>query len=157
MSNNSTSVHHTWTNNLSVDEVAPFERESLCNLLNAILLDLVADQIKLLRNEKCCGCEVNHPSQRRHECLMITSDEGWLMYGEEAIERVHTKDIVWKAFLEAIRVTKLDYHPHASFHYTNLWKNYNTTLQILMDLKKGSTHLKYEPIVNYLSYWINEH
>jgi hypothetical protein len=88
---------------------------------------------------------------------MMTSDEGWLMYGEEAIERVHTKDIVWKAFLQAIRVTKLDYHPHASLHYTNLWKNYNTTLQILMDLRKGSTHLKYEPIVNYLSYWINEH
>ena len=91
MSNNSTPVHHTWTNNLSVDEVAPSERESLCDLLNAILLDLDADQIKQLRTEKCCGCEVNHPSQRRHECLMMTSDEGWFMYGEEAIERVHMK------------------------------------------------------------------
>jgi hypothetical protein len=88
---------------------------------------------------------------------MMTSDEGWLMYGEEAIERVHTKNIVWKAFLEAIRATKLNYHPDASLHYTKLWENYNTTLQILMDLRKGSIPLKYEPIVNYLSYWINEH
>ena len=154
---NSSSTSSVWTNSLSVDEVAPSEKENLCDLLNAIQLDLVADQVGQLRTEKCCDCEVNHPSQRRHECLMMTIDEGWLMYGEEAIERIHIKTIVWNEFLEAIRVAKLNYHPHASLHYTNLWKNYNTTLQTLMNLRKSSTPLKYEPIINYLSYWINEH
>ncbi|CAB3985174.1 Hypothetical predicted protein, partial [Paramuricea clavata] len=139
--NSTTSVDHTWTNNLSVDEVAPSERENLCNLLSAILLDFVADHIKQLRSERCCGCKVNHPSQRRHKCLMMTNEEGWHMYGEEAIRCVHTKNIIWKAFLEPIRVTKLDYHPDASLHYTNLWKNYTETLQTLMHLKEGSTYL----------------
>jgi hypothetical protein len=88
---------------------------------------------------------------------MMTIDEGWLMYGEEAIERIHIKNIVWKEFLEAIRVMKLSYHAQASVHYTNLWKDYNMTLQLLMNIRKGSTPLKYEPIVNYLSYWIAEH
>jgi hypothetical protein len=154
---NNCTTSRTWTNSLSVDEIEPSERKNLRILLNAILLDLVADQVKQLRTEKCCGCEANHPSQNRHECLMMTMDEGWLMYGEEAIERVHARNIVWKEFLEAIRVAKLAYHPDASIHYTNLWKNHSTTLQALMSLKEGSTHLKYEPVVNYLSYWINEH
>jgi hypothetical protein len=126
------------------------------NLLNAILLDLVAEQVGQLRTEKCCGCEVSHPSQKRHDCLMMTVDEGWAMHGQEALTRIHAKNIVWKEFLEAIRVMKLTYHTQASIHHTNLWKNYETTLQILMDLRKSSTHLKYEPIVNYLSYWITE-
>jgi hypothetical protein len=99
---------------------------------------------------------VNHPSQKRHDCLMMTIDEGWIMHGQEAIQRVHAQDFVSKEFLEAIRVMKLTYHTQASIHYTNLWKNYETTHQQLMNFRKGSTHLKYEPIVNYLSYWITE-
>jgi hypothetical protein len=146
----------TWTHNLSTDEVVPSEIEDLRNLLNAILLDLVAEQVGQLRTEQCCGCQVNHPSQKRHDCLMMTVDEGWAMHGQEAIARIHAKNIVWKEFLEAIRVMKLNYHAQASIHYTNLWKNYETTLQLLMNLRKGSTHLKYEPVVNYLSYWITE-
>lgn len=35
-------------------------------------------------------------------------------------------------------------------------ENYETTLQLLMNLRKGSIHLKYEAVVNYLSYWITE-
>jgi hypothetical protein len=136
---NNYTTPRTWTNNLNVDEIEPSERKNLCILLDAILLDLVADQIKQLRTEKCCGCKVNHPSQNRHECLMMSMDEGWMMYGEEAIRRVNAKRIVWKEFLEAIRVAKLDYHPDASTHYTNLWKNRSTTLQNLMTLREGST------------------
>jgi hypothetical protein len=77
-----------WTNSLSVDEVAPSEIEDLCNLMNAILLDLVADQVGQLRTEKCCGCEVSHLSKKRHDCLMMTTDEGWIMHGQEAIKRI---------------------------------------------------------------------
>jgi hypothetical protein len=59
---NSSSTSSVWTNSLSVDEVAPSEKGNLCDLLNAILLDLVADQVGQLRTEKCCGCKVNHPN-----------------------------------------------------------------------------------------------
>jgi hypothetical protein len=122
-----TNTSNAWTNNLNIDEVAPSEIEDLCNLINAILLDLVAVQVGQLRTERCCGCEVDHPSQKRHDCLMMTIDEGWTLHGQEAIERIYARNIVWKEFLEAIRVMKLNYHARASVHYTNLWKNYETT------------------------------
>lgn len=154
---NTSNKQFTWTNNLHIDEVAPSEIKHLCNLLNAILLDLIVVEVGKLRTEKCCGCQVNHPSQRRHDCLMMTDDEGWITHGLEAAERVHARGILWKEFLEALRVTKLSYHEQALIHYTNLTKDHETTLNLLMDLKDGSTLLEHQPIVNYLSYWIVEH
>ena len=150
-------TNSTWTDSLSIDEVAPSEVKNLCNLINAILLDLIANQVGQLRKKKCCGCEVNHLSQKRRDCLMMTVDEGWIMHGLEAIERINAQDILWKEFLEAIHVMKLTYHKQALIHYTNLRKDHKATIHLLMDLRKGSTLLEYEPVVNYLSYWIAEH
>ena len=31
----------------------------------------VGHEVDKFHQEKCCGCKVNHPSQRRHERLMI--------------------------------------------------------------------------------------
>jgi hypothetical protein len=109
-----------WANSLNVDEVVPWEVKNLCNLVNAIFSDAIANQINKLRKEKCCGCEVNHPSQRRHECLMMSEEEGWIMHGLEAIERVIESQIVWKHFIEAIRVMKLDYHEHVMKHFLKI-------------------------------------
>ena len=92
-----------WANNLNVDEVVPWEIDNLCNLLNAIFSEAVGHDVETLRQEKCCGCEVNHPSQRRHECLMMSEEEGWIMHGLEAIERIIKHEIVWKQFVETIR------------------------------------------------------
>lgn len=42
-----------------------------------------------LVQEKCCGYkvnQVNHPNQRKHEWLMMSEEEAWLMHGLEAIE-----------------------------------------------------------------------
>ena len=36
--------------------------------MNAVFVQSVACEIGKLCKEKCRGCEVNHPSQRRHEC-----------------------------------------------------------------------------------------
>ena len=84
-----------WANNLHVDKVVPWEIENLCNLLNAIFSEAVGHEVDKLRQEKCCGCEVNHPRQRRHECLMMSEEEGWIMHGLEAIERIIKHEIVW--------------------------------------------------------------
>jgi hypothetical protein len=107
---------YTWTHNLSTDEVVPSEIEDLRNLVNAVLLDLVAEQVGQLRTEQCRRCQVNHPSQKRHDCLMMSVDERRAMHGQEAIARIHAKNIVWKEFPEAIRVMKLNYHAQASVH-----------------------------------------
>ena len=79
-----------------MDEIVPFEIRKLHNLINAIFIDAVTRKIKKLRREKCCGCKVNHPSQRRHECLMMTEEEGWIEHGIEAIERMINQETVWK-------------------------------------------------------------
>ena len=146
-----------WATSLSVDEVMPSEMKNLCDLINAIFVETVSNQIEKLRTEKCCGCEVNHPSERKHDCLMMTEQERWITHGLEAIERAIDQDFVWKQFVEAIRVMKLNYHMCATEHYNALKENHEATLDFLMDLKESSNLSDNQPIVHYLSYWIDEH
>ena len=73
------------------DEVVPWEVNQRCNLMNAIFSQVVNQRVQELRKEKCCGCKVDHPSQRRHECLTMSEEEGWISYGLEAIEHVIEK------------------------------------------------------------------
>ena len=77
------------------DEVVPWEVNHQCNLMNGIFSQVVNHQVQELQNEKCCGCKVDHPSQRRHDCIMMTK-EGWITYGLQAIEHVLQKGILWK-------------------------------------------------------------
>ncbi|KAK7499991.1 hypothetical protein BaRGS_00008839, partial [Batillaria attramentaria] len=42
-------------------------------------------EINSLTARNCVGCRVDHPSQRRHDCLMMDLIERVLTYGEEAI------------------------------------------------------------------------
>ena len=140
---------------LIVGEIVPWEIKNLCNLINAIFVETVSELVENLRVEKCCGCKVNHLSQRRHDCLMMTEHEGWEMHGLEAIERAD--ELVWKQFIEGIRVMKLDYHTGAMDHYTSLLKNHEATLNLLLELKKSADLIEYESIVQYLSYCIKEH
>ena len=62
--------------------------------MNAIFWQVVNQRGQELQKEKCCGCKIEHPSQRRHECLMMTEEEGWITYGLEAIEHVVEKGIL---------------------------------------------------------------
>ena len=71
---------------LIVDEIVPWKIKNLCNLMNAIFVETVSELVENLRVEKCCSCEVNHPSQRRHDCVMMTEQEGWERNGLEAIK-----------------------------------------------------------------------
>ena len=146
-----------WATSLSVGEVMPSEMKNLYDLICAIFVETVSNQIEKLRTEKCCGCEVNHPSQRRHDFLMITEQKRWITHGLEAIERAIDQDFVWKQFVEAIRVMKPNYHMCATEHYNALKENQEATLDLLMDLKESSNLSDYRPIVHYLSYCIDEH
>ena len=66
-------------NNLIVDEGS--EVKNVCDLMNAIFFEAVAREVRKLCKENCRSCEVDHPSQRRHECLMLTEEERWFMNG----------------------------------------------------------------------------
>ena len=89
------------------DEVVRWEVNQLCNLMNAIFSQVVDHWVQELRKEKCCGCKIDHPSQRRHDCIMMTEEEGWITYGLEAIKHVVKHEILWKQFREAIRIMRL--------------------------------------------------
>ena len=100
------------------DEVVPWEVNQQCNLMNAIFSQVVNHRVQELRKEKWITVvnakgKVDHPSQRRQKCLMMSEEEGWISYGLEAIEHVIEKGILWKQFREAIRITRLISHEHA--------------------------------------------
>ena len=144
-----------WAEIISGDEVTPWEIKNLCKLI-AVFVETVSNLVKKLRTETCCGCLVDHPSQRRHDCLMITEREGWETHGK-AIERAIEQNLVWKQFIEGVRVMKLTYQIGALEHYMSLAKYHEITLNLLMDLKESSDLTEYQSVVHYLSYWIEEH
>ena len=85
-----------WAETISGDEVTPGEIKNLCNLIDAVFVETVPSLVKKLHTETCCGCLVDHPSQRRHDCLMMTEKEGWEKHGLEAIEKAMEQNLVWK-------------------------------------------------------------
>ena len=87
-------------------------------------------------------------SESEHDCIMLSDEEGWLLHGLEAVERVIERGIVRKQFLEAIRVMKLEYHGRAKEHYANLIKDREVTLDFLGNLRGNFSG--FQAILNYL-------
>ena len=139
------------------DEVVRWEVNQQCNLMNAIFSQVVDHRVQELQMEKCCWCKVDHPSQRRHDCIMMTEEEGWITYGLEAIEHVLQKGILWKLFREAIRIMQLIPHDHACKHFQKLSNHHEATLELLRDLMFKTDLSKYQDILGYLHYWQKEH
>jgi hypothetical protein len=68
--------------------ILPFRCESLTmkwlhgktasyNLLEGIYANAVAHEVQKLCVESCNGCQVGHPSQMQHDCLMMNENERW--------------------------------------------------------------------------------
>ena len=64
------------------------------------------------------------------------------------IERAVEQKLVWKQFIEGVRVMKLTYHIGALKHYMSLTKNHEITLNLLMDLKESSSLTEYQSVVH---------
>ena len=58
------------------------------NLLEGIYANAVAHEVERLCVDSCNGCQVGHPSQRQHDCLMMNENERWQMYGLRPIYTV---------------------------------------------------------------------
>ena len=146
--------HTTFGSRVFADEVFYEDHMKLCNLLETIFAWSVSDEVRKLDKEKCCGCEVDHPSQRRHDCLMLTIEEKWMSYGLEAIERVNSKRMTWRLFLEALRILKLKYHNSIVDHLRDLERDPDSSLvHFLMELHLDTNNTQFESVLNYLSYW----
>ena len=144
-----------WIKKLNVDETAPWEVRKFCELMNAIFTDVVNDKVQTLKKEKCCGCEIDHPSQRRHDCLMMSEDEAWMEYGAEAVQLIIEEQLLPKLFTEALRVMKLDPHNEVIEHFKNLLEDTETTAEFLKSQKTKFS--EYQNILGYLYFWNKEH
>ena len=56
------------------------------NLLEGIYANAVAHEVEGLCVNSCNGCQVGHPSQMQHDCLMMNENERWQMYGLQGLE-----------------------------------------------------------------------
>jgi cobyric acid synthase len=89
---------------------------------------------------------------------MMSEEEGWIKHGKKAIKRVFENKILRKLFREGVRVMKLDYHEQVTEHFDNLSNHFETTLDLLKDLKFNSVGFpEYQDVLGYLRYWSEEH
>lgn len=89
----------------------------------------------LIQEEKvrrCNGCDIHHPSQREHSCLMMDSEDGWFYYHDDVREKIDLNQVLktaervcgalgfklgksWKAYL-----TELSKLPWTNIYLTSL-------------------------------------
>ena len=68
------------------------------------------EEIVSLATKHCYGCEVSHPSQTQHTCLMWTEFEHLDVYLEEALETVDREEVRKKWCNEMTRMDKMRYN-----------------------------------------------
>ena len=120
--------HPKCSNKIFGDEASAASYKQLCKLLETLLAKSVSNEVHKLCKEKRCGCEYDHPSQRQHDCIMLTEEEKWVNYGLEAMEQVYSKRVIWRLFLEALRVLKLEYHSGIVDHLRDLEREPDSAL-----------------------------
>jgi hypothetical protein len=122
--------------------------------LEGIYANAVAQEVERFCVESCNGCQVGHPSQRQHDCLMMNKNERWQMYGLHAIERVNGKRMVWNEFAEAMRVLKLAFDRDVLVHLQQVEKDPDSTfVELLMKLQQITENHELQCILNYLFHW----
>ena len=101
-------------------KISAVEYQKLFSLIEVIYTHAVFTEIERLCEENCCGCKIDHPSQRQHNCLMLTAEEKWELYYQKAVALVNDNRSVWDEFIEATRVLKLSCHKDALEHLRHL-------------------------------------
>ena len=96
---------------------------SVCNL-NMIPIDYLVNEMKKtfarhiacgvaeLSKLRCNGCEIDHPSQLQHDCL-LPDDILIDMHFDEAVEKVNSTTVIrdWLTLLPEIDLTQSDVEP----------------------------------------------
>ena len=60
---------------------------------------------------------------------MMSEEEGWIMYGAEAVEQAIVQHTVSKHFVETTQVMKLEPHNEVIEHFKNLTKDLETAAE----------------------------
>ena len=58
----------------------------------------IREELADVARANCYGCEIDHPSQTHHSCLMLSETEHLHSYYHETAEKVNTRDVLclWK-------------------------------------------------------------
>jgi DNA-directed RNA polymerase subunit L len=60
----------------------------MVSIYNIVFAKTLREEIVTLAAKHCYGCDVNHPSQAQHTCLIRTESEHLDVYLEEELETV---------------------------------------------------------------------
>ena len=124
------------SNVLTVDEVERIQPQKIASFVGhvfqltfAAMLDALIHEEKLKRHN---GCVIDRPSQRQHSCVTMDSEDAWMYYRDDVIEKMDlnvvlkTAESVCSAIglklgksLEAY-VTELPMFPWNSIYLTSL-------------------------------------
>ena len=140
-----------WKNSLDVDEMSIADHQKLFALIETIYTEALMREVQRFCRERCCGCKIDHPSQRQHDCLMLTDEERWNLYCEEAKANVNER--VWAEFNEALRVLKLYLNEDALEHLRHLERTSETVLYVLWEQYQNIETPEIKCILGYLEYW----
>ena len=77
-----------------VSEPTYYKVEQLDQVFKEVYCDAVEEELKIIRKEECDGCKVDHPSQRRHDCLMMDAETTVDMFYDTALLRVAEENIL---------------------------------------------------------------
>jgi hypothetical protein len=128
------------------------EGKASVHLLEAIYIHAIQNEVNKICADNCYGCEVGHPSQRNHDCLMMEDEEKWLMYTADAVVQVKCKYCIWSEFIEATSVLKMIHRENMRLQ--QLESIYDPMLlKSLREQRLTEENRKIHCIINYLSYW----
>ena len=136
-----------------VDKISAVEYQKLFSLIEVIYTHAVFTEIERLCEENCCGCKIDHPSQRQHDCLMLTAEEKWELYYKKAVALLNDNRSVWDEFIVATRVLKLSCHKDALEHLRHLERESEIALYTLWQLHSKKKDREMNCILGYLAYW----
>ncbi|XP_046546788.1 uncharacterized protein LOC124256859 [Haliotis rubra] len=88
------------------------------SIRDALYLDALQVKVDELCSNNCYGCEIDHPSQRHHQCLMLSGEERVSMYFDEVLLTVSHATILEKA-REQRTSAGLDLHDMYVLRYEN--------------------------------------
>ena len=143
------------TNEIQTGKIRAEEYYKLINLVEAIYVNAVVDQVNRLCKKYCFGCEMNHCDPIYHDCITMGDRQRWFNYSGLAVKHVNEEGQIWEEFNEALRVLKTRCHIIAFEHLKKLEKTPDM-LYILWERYNQAENPELESILRHLQNWRND-
>ena len=79
---------------ISMGEPVCNTMKQLDQVFKEVYCNAMEEELKIIRKEECDGCKVDHPSKRRHDCLMMDAETAVEMFYDAALLRVVEENIL---------------------------------------------------------------